>query len=211
MREFLDEEDVEPMPRGKRDTELTLGFGSLLGLFFALVILCGLCFGVGYEVGRGSAPSPPILSSGAPAQPSSAASKSARAQTAVSATQQAASYEATPAGQAVAASTAQPTTNYPAAQQAARPAAPRTTAQAPRAAASAPGAGYYMVQIAAVSNPEDGEVLVSALKRRGYQTSARREGDGLLHVRIGPFGTRNDAGYWRQKLLNDGYNAVVEP
>jgi cell division protein FtsN len=30
-------------------------------------------------------------------------------------------------------------------------------------------------------------------------------------VRVGPFGTRDDASKWRMKLLNDGYNAIVQP
>jgi cell division septation protein DedD len=69
-----------------------------------------------------------------------------------------------------------------------------------------------MVQIAAVSNPEDAEVLVAALRKRGYGVSARHEvTDGLIHVRIGPFNNRNDANQWRQKLLNDGYNAILQP
>jgi hypothetical protein len=46
MRGFLDDDDFEPTPQPKRDTELTLGFATLLGIFFGLVILCGLCFGL---------------------------------------------------------------------------------------------------------------------------------------------------------------------
>jgi cell division septation protein DedD len=69
-----------------------------------------------------------------------------------------------------------------------------------------------MVQIAAVSHPEDADVLVGALRKRGYAVSARRDPtDGLLHVQIGPFANRNDAYAMRQKLLNDGYNAIVQP
>jgi cell division septation protein DedD len=69
-----------------------------------------------------------------------------------------------------------------------------------------------MVQIAAVANPEDGEVLVNALRRRGYAVVARHDPeDNLIHVRIGPFNSREDANHWRQKLLNDGYNAMVMP
>ena len=79
-----------------------------------------------------------------------------------------------------------------------------------RADAAAAPAGGYMVQIAAVSNPEDAEVLLAALRRRGYAVSARHEvTDGLIHVRIGPFNSRSDANQWRQKLLNDGYNAII--
>jgi cell division septation protein DedD len=69
-----------------------------------------------------------------------------------------------------------------------------------------------VVQIAAVANSEDADVLVNALRKRGYAVTARRDPtDNLIHVRIGPFGTRNIADQWRQKLLNDGYNAIVQP
>jgi DedD protein len=68
-----------------------------------------------------------------------------------------------------------------------------------------------MVQIAAVSHPEDADVLVGALRKRGYAVTARRDPmDGLLHVQIGPFANRSEAFAMRQKLLNDGYNAIVQ-
>jgi cell division septation protein DedD len=70
----------------------------------------------------------------------------------------------------------------------------------------------WMVQIAAVSHAEDAEVLVNALKKRGYAVTVRRDiADSLLHVQTGPFVNRNDANAMRLKLLNDGYNAVVQP
>ena len=69
-----------------------------------------------------------------------------------------------------------------------------------------------MVQIAAVSHQEDADVLVGALRRRGYAVSARRDpADNLIHVRIGPFNDRDEANRWRMKLLNDGYNAIIQP
>ena len=75
-----------------------------------------------------------------------------------------------------------------------------------------PSAGFIMVQIAAVSQPEDADVLMSALRKHGYAVGARREPlDGLIHVRIGPFKSRDEAEKWRQKLLSDGYNAIVQP
>ena len=40
---------------GMADTEITLGLGQLLGLFFGLVILCGLALGTGYWLGHNSA------------------------------------------------------------------------------------------------------------------------------------------------------------
>jgi len=69
-----------------------------------------------------------------------------------------------------------------------------------------------MVQVASVSNQEDADVLVNALRKRGYPVNAHRDAaDGMIHVRIGPFNTRDDANKWRLKLLNDGYNAIVQP
>jgi DedD protein len=69
-----------------------------------------------------------------------------------------------------------------------------------------------MVQIAAVSHPEDADVLVSALRKKGYAVSVRRDPmDTLMHVHVGPFATHIDAAAMRQKLLNDGYNAIVQP
>ena len=69
-----------------------------------------------------------------------------------------------------------------------------------------------MVQIAAVSHQEDADVLVGALRKRGYAVSARRDpADSLIHVRVGPFNNHDEAERWRLKLLNDGYNAMIQP
>ena len=68
-----------------------------------------------------------------------------------------------------------------------------------------------MVQIAAVSNPADANVLIGALQKHGYTVAARRQPtDTLIHVQIGPFPTRADAVAMRQKLLGDGYNAIIK-
>ena len=39
-----------------QDTEITLGTGKLLFLFFSLVIICALFFALGYSLGRKSEP-----------------------------------------------------------------------------------------------------------------------------------------------------------
>ncbi|MGB0071312.1 MAG: SPOR domain-containing protein, partial [Terracidiphilus sp.] len=87
--------------------------------------------------------------------------------------------------------------------------------QAPAAAnarPATPSANSLMVQVAAVKNDEDAGVLTNALRRRGYPVVSHRDPeDGLIHVRIGPFPTRDEANQWRMKLLNDGYNAIVQP
>jgi cell division septation protein DedD len=68
-----------------------------------------------------------------------------------------------------------------------------------------------MVQIAAISNPADADVLVRALQQHGYSASAHRfPPDPLIHVQIGPFSNRADAIAMKQKLLSDGYNAILK-
>ena len=43
------------------DTEITLGTGKMLALFFGLVILCAVFFGMGFSMGRNSVKSAPEL------------------------------------------------------------------------------------------------------------------------------------------------------
>src|SRR5437773_11789411 len=43
------------------DTEITLGTGKMLGIFFGLVILCAVFFGMGFSLGTNSVRSAPEL------------------------------------------------------------------------------------------------------------------------------------------------------
>ena len=45
------DEELEPVRR-RADTELTLSSTTLLGIFFGMVLLCALFFGLGFAVGR---------------------------------------------------------------------------------------------------------------------------------------------------------------
>ncbi|MGA8907840.1 MAG: SPOR domain-containing protein [Acidobacteriaceae bacterium] len=103
-------------------------------------------------------------------------------------------------------------TSRPAAAHPLPPVAPEATAKPAVATTytAASGSGI-MVQIAAVSHQEDADVLVSALKRRGYTASAHSEPqDKLLHVQVGPFVSHDEAKAMRAKLLTDGYNAIIK-
>jgi cell division septation protein DedD len=219
MHGAFDDEDFEPIQR-RRDTELTLGNFTLLIVFFGLVLLCALFFGLGYAMGHHAAlqPSPAGQESAAKSLMSTMAASVRPKPSATPQANSAASSRPAPSTppssttwQAHPASGSQ---NPVPAQPQVRPALPvQTNSATPNRADTAPvPAGGFMVQIAAVSNPEDSDVLVTALRRRGYAVSAHREAaDGLIHVRIGPFSNRNDANQWRKKLLNDGYNAILQP
>jgi len=218
----------------RRDKELTLGPTMLVALACGLLVLCGLCFVFGYAVGHRSGgegaaatvpgltaqqaqalaataqPKPSAAQGGSQLQPGNAADESnasAAELTPVASGQS----TATPAQSAVVATPS----GGSAAVQSALPAQAMVPAAVPGGGAGvAPAlsqAGTIMVQIAAVSHPEDAQVLVGALRKRGYAVTARHDPvDGMLHVQIGPFKNRDDANAMRTKLLNDGYNAIVQ-
>ena len=87
-------------------------------------------------------------------------------------------------------------------------------ASAPAPAMPAPtSTGSSYVQIAAISatHREDAEMLLGSLKRRGYAAAIRPGAqDQLLHVQIGPLASKKDADAMRQRLMADGYNAIVK-
>lgn len=92
------------------------------------------------------------------------------------------------------------------------PALKKAAATAAAVQPAAAMGGATMVQIAAVSHQEDADVLVSALKKRGYSVVVRNESqDKLLHVQVGPFTSRDEAKTMRSKLQSDGYNAILKP
>src|ERR1043165_9294120 len=45
-----------------QDTEITLGTGKMLVLFFGLVVLCSVFFGLGFKLGRSSSLGPELTS-----------------------------------------------------------------------------------------------------------------------------------------------------
>lgn len=221
----------EPVQQPERgDRELTLGPFMLTLIGCALFALCGMCFVFGYSVGRRN-PEASAAISVPPAAPPSAVqtanpqSKPAAGQGGSQPQPPAEPSDSTAATDANSGATETPASTT---QPAASPGNP-TASAAHAVLASQPGSAQLpsgngavqpalaqsagiMVQIAAVSHPEDADVLVGALRKRGYAVAARRDPtDGLLHVQVGPFPNRNDAYAMRQKLLNDGYNAIVQP
>jgi len=222
IRDFSREELQEA---DSNDTELTLGLGTVLGLGAGLVVLCGICFGLGYAAGHRSATSQgaavvfpnagggslPVSKGNKPGAMGQAEGTSSLAANAMNPTTSTARSD----GDAVAEGADAQQPGGSAGEGSVKPAlqvsasgSPATPLHVQPATSQVQG---WMVQIAAVSRSEDADVLVNALRKRGYTASARRElGDNLIHVQTGPFPSRNDANEIRQKLLNDGYNAIVQ-
>jgi DedD protein len=192
-----------------QDTEITLGTGKLLVLFFGLVGICALFFAVGYSLGRKSEPAITTASAAASPQivPGTTKASSGSPATAPmtfykSVEQKDANPELTPAVDAKTepAAAAQPGDATPA--PAANTADPATTL---------PSAGY-LVQVAAVSKQEDGEALVDALKKKDYPAfvAAPIPADKLFHVQVGPFADIKDAEAMRARLIADGYSPILK-
>ncbi len=217
---FEDEDEKAERQRPLRDTELTLGTGTLLLLFLGLALVCGACFGLGYEVGRGvgQPASSTVAGAGGQAGPQTNGSKAKPSATAPAGMPAPAPMAAAPvnasqpaASNPAAATQAGTTTSQPQV----RPALPGLNTPLPSSDsgmhAVLPPPVQLMVQIAAVSHQEDADVLAAALRKRGYAVAEKREpADGLIHVRMGPFNSRDDAERWRRKLLDDGYNAMIQ-
>ncbi len=186
-----------------KDTEITLGTGKLLGLFFGLVAICALFMGLGYTLGRNSA---------AKVQPAAADATSTPPVTVVDGSQ---SGDKAPLAVKTDAAKQEDMGFYDAVQKN-EPDAKLTQPEnnpevAPAAKAAASGSGY-MVQVAAVSKQEDAEALVSALKRKQYAViiATNPPTDRLYHVQVGPFDSMKDAEAIRARLVGDGYNPIVK-
>src|SRR5580692_8713700 len=202
-----DEEEIE----GKA-SEITLSTASLLGIFFGVVLICGVFFGFGYSMGRGTGAQASLA---APPNNAGEADETAAAEKAPAPAPAPAQAEAQNDSPANGKATPPPTktsAETPAQLVTSKPSAGRQNpAYLPPADAPPNAAGQAMVQIAAVSRPQDADVLVAALRQRGYGVVVRSEPqDNLLHVQVGPFANRTQATAIKQKLLSDGYNAIIK-
>jgi cell division septation protein DedD len=191
-----------------QDTEITLGTGKLLVLFFGLVGVCALFFALGYSLGRKSEPAITTASAANAPQTVPGTNKSNSGTAAAPMTfyksveQKDANPELTPA-----VDTKTDTTAAPANTASAQPPADNTadpTATLPTAA--------YFVQVAAVSKQEDADSLVDALKKKQYPAfvAAAVATDKLFHVQVGPFSEMKEAESMRARLIADGYSPILK-
>lgn len=194
-----------------QDTEITLGTGKLLVLFFGLVGVCALFFGLGYSLGRKSEPTIASASTAAVPPASSNTSKGSGGSTGAAppmtfykaVEQKEATPELTPPADAKTDTTAAPAANASSAQAPANNAADPST--------TVPSAGYF-VQVAAVSKQEDADALVDALKKKDYPAfvASAAAMDKLFRVQLGPFSEVKDAEAMRTKLVGDGYSPILK-
>jgi len=183
----------------ERNREISLGTSFIVGIFFALILICAIFFAFGYSLGRRSV----LPASGVPAPATS--TSAAKPASGIPETQGSANTNTTDEENS---SAAKESPIAAAATVAIKPTpSSRPVAQSP----TMPGAAGSVVQVAAVSHQGDANMLMAALKRKGYNAAIRQvPQDKLLHVQIGPFATKKEAEAMRQRLISDGYNAIVK-
>ncbi len=195
------DQDEKDVSMASRDTEITLGTGKLLGLFFGLVVLCALCVGIGYQIGRNSASTQPqvvegtaVNTTGSTAKPGSGVTSRTPVTTNTPA---AATSTSTVADQRDAATT---------------PEKPEAAASPDQTAADTRPSGGYLVQIAAVTKQEDAQALTDALKRKNYPVfiASSAAADKYFRVQVGPFADLAQAEAMRKRLVADGYNPILK-
>lgn len=190
------------------DTEITLGTGKLLFLFFGLVGICALFFGLGYSLGRKADPgmvaaassSPQLTSGGSKPQGSSTAQPMGFYK---AVEQKQASAELTSAGERPADTKDDPTKT-----------AAGATKNAPNSSESSstlPGSSYF-VQVAAVTKPDDAQALVDALRKKQYPALVANTAaaDKFYRVQVGPFPDIKEAEAMRARLISDGYSPILK-
>jgi cell division septation protein DedD len=193
-----------------QDTEITLGTGRVLGLFFGLVVLCAIFFGMGFSLGKNSTKA---QADDSPAS-SPVASRDGKRPSAVAApTESKQSQDMTfykSVGQKSTDSELSSTATAGTSPETGSPQADPNAKTADATASATPLNGYY-VQVAAVSKQEDADALVDALKKKQYPAQATQTGsDKLFHVQVGPFAAIKDAEAMRTQLLSDGYNPILK-
>jgi len=184
-----------------QDTEITLGTGKMLGLFFGLVALCAVFFGMGFSLGRSSvriaSPDVPAATTVTTGGQRPSAVKTTNATTPADMT----FYKAVESKDG---------SSQPAVKEAAAD-TPETAAPATPDPAAPPSLNSYFVQVAAVSKAEDAAALVDALKKKQYPAfSTNTPTDKLIHVQVGPYPDIKDAELMRGKLVSDGYNPILK-
>jgi DedD protein len=211
------------------DTEITLGTGKLLVLFFVLVAICAGSFSLGYKLGSKSEPAVSAAVS-LTTTPGAMKPASSAISAPVNASKPVEQKTATPDPGAAAADakpvapgdSSSPANAGTAGNSGANASAPNSSAAnssgTPISASNAPDpsttlpASSYFVQVAAVSKQDDADALVDALKKKQYPAfvAANATSDRLFRIQVGPFPDIQEAEAMRTRLIGDGYNPIVK-
>lgn len=192
------------MATSQQDTEITLGTGRMLALFFALVVICSGFFAIGFSLGRKASPVSSNVLAAQSGTPSTVVRPNAGKTNPPPATSSGdfSFYKSVEQKNA--------DTKLATPDQQTQP-APASADQSKGSIDAAGATNAYYVQVAAVMRQEDADALVEALKKKQYPAfSNTSTADKFIRVQVGPFVDMKDAELTRGKLIADGYNPIVK-
>jgi cell division septation protein DedD len=199
-------DDPEPA-----DREISLGTPTILGIFFALALVCAAFFGFGYTMGRKSSQStfspaePNLTTTTGGVKPTAGSPAAIKAPPQIPDSAVVVPTSTTPAAPAPSSKSTSPADGMIVGDRPPAPAAVQPATSAP------PPAGSFVVQVAAVSSQDVADIELAALQKKGYNVAIRHEPqDKLLHIQIGPFPDKKEAEAMRQRVIADGFNAIVK-
>ncbi len=205
MNPLLDDDD-DDLERTER--ELTLSTGMILGIFLVLVLLCGAFFGFGYKMGSHKA-TLPVAATDTPARAAerghvqrlqaggwfSCGRSFCGSRTGGDRRRFGRGSGGSGGGRESSSGSA----------------GARCGTRGDDACSRPVATGSFVVQVAAVSHEEDAQLLVNALRAKGYPVSAHVEqGDKFFHIQVGPFNNMKDATAAKQRLVADGYQPIIK-
>ena len=192
------------MGTSSQDTEITLGTGRMLALFFTFVLVCAVFFAIGFSLGRRT--SVLGVTSGLSASSATVTRPAGKDDNAKGISQSSDSGGSKAGSGADSTAAADSKSQAASAPTADRPSTPPVTTN------SSPATGGYFVQVAAVSRQEDAEALVDALKKKQYPAFAANNSltDKYFHVQVGPYPDFKEADAMKTRLIADGYNPIVK-
>jgi DedD protein len=196
------------------EREISLGTATILGIFFALALICAAFFGFGYSLGRHAAPpAAPVATEpktdATPAPKTDSVFKNFKAGSTTAKADDAAADPSESAGSPAPKPALRKPSEASPAHTVAFPVASQPSAGA--ADPIATSGGQFVVQISAPSRQGDADALISALNRKGYKAYIRKESqDSFFHVQVGPYATRPEAQAMVKRLDTDGYKPFIK-
>jgi DedD protein len=201
--------------------ELVLENRHLLGVFFVVVLLCGVFFSLGYIIGRNTMPGIPRVAAASTttvnpgdkpsSMPPPAFANQPQGNTPAVATNSDQSAPTTDLNfyqnveQKAPDSKLEPQTGSGTAS-----ALPAATAGTDKPATSDASEGY-LVQVSAVTKREDADNLVAMLKQKNLPVLVTAStSDSLFHVVVGPYKNEKDAEHAKAALELDGFRPIIK-
>ena len=190
-------------PEVPEPVETSSGTSKVLGMFFGMVVVCAVFFAFGFTLGRNAVTSEVKAAAPEVASPTPIAASAEKPSPVGTSEPEAAPPQELTFQKALESKQPEPVLTPERVEPAPRP---KTTA----IRASVPAG--YVVQIAALTQPNDADALVSVLRRKKYPVFLvnTSPSDRYYRVQVGPFSDIRDAERMRSRLARDGYKPILK-